>query len=98
MNLYQAGHVGAGEKGGLLLSKSPGAPQKLGAAGMLRDLGFAGSQHPLGDEAGKYLLPNSYVAVLDGNPFLENALAGAASARRTKSSCVVFGILEVENK
>ena len=98
LNLYQAGHVGAGEKGGLIPGKSPGSPQKQGAAGMLRDLGFAGSQHPLGDEAGKYLLQNSYVAVLDGNPFLENALAPAASAKRTRISCVVFGILEVENK
>jgi len=32
--------------------------------------------------------------VLDGNPFIENALGSAASAKRTKSSAVVFGILD----
>jgi hypothetical protein len=39
-------------------------------------------------------LPNSYLAVLEGNPFIENALGAAASPLRTKSSAVVFGILE----
>jgi hypothetical protein len=38
-------------------------------------------------------VPNSYLVVLDGNPFLENALA-ASSPKRTRSSAVVFGLLE----
>jgi len=48
----------------------------------------------LNDSAGKYLLPDTYIAVLDGNPFIENALGSASSPKRTKSSAVVFGILD----
>ncbi len=96
LNVYQADHVGAGEQGGLILSKTLPSPGKLGAGGLLRDLGFSANPDLLGDNAGKYLMPNTYLAVLDGNPFLENALGAAASAKRTKSSCIVFGILEAE--
>ena len=48
----------------------------------------------LSGSAGNYLQPNTYIAVLDGNPFIENALGSASSPKRTKSSAVVFGILE----
>ncbi|HTX22150.1 MAG TPA: hypothetical protein VMD27_09895 [Candidatus Aquilonibacter sp.] len=94
MNVYQANNVDAGQKAGLILSKQSQHVEKSGAAGLLRDIGFTARTDSLAANAGKYLSPNSYIAVLDGNPFLENALGSAASPQRTKSSAVVFGILE----
>jgi hypothetical protein len=94
MNFYEAENVAAGQKAGLIRSKQSQAPEKSGTDGLLRDLGFAARPDALKGGAGKYLLPDTYIAVLDGNPFIENALGPAASPRRTKSSAVVFGILE----
>jgi hypothetical protein len=93
MNIYQADNIAAGQKGGLILSKQSQAPEKSGAEGLLRAINFTASADSLNDSAGKFLLPNSYIAVLDGNPFIENALA-SSSPKRTKTSAVVFGILE----
>jgi hypothetical protein len=95
MNFYEARHVAAGQKAALLPSKQSQPPEKSGARGLNRDFGFAIARaDELNDSAGKYLLPSSYIAVLDGNPFIENALGSAASPKRTKSSAVVFGILD----
>jgi hypothetical protein len=58
----------------------------------LGSLGYAPS--PPGDESLNYLQPGTYLAVLEGNPFVENALGAAASAKRTRSSAVVYGILD----
>jgi hypothetical protein len=41
-----------------------------------------------------YLLPNSYIALLNENPFIENGLGSASSPKRTKSSAVVFGLVD----
>ena len=97
LNVSAAFNVGAGEKGGLISSK-PASAEKAGPNGLLHDLTFAPHVESLGENVGKYLLPNTYVAVLDGNPFVENALGAASSPKRTKSSCVVFGILEENEK
>ena len=93
MNFYQATNVAAGEKGWL----GPAAleqtvAEKTGAQGLLADISFAAHADGLGVK--RYLLPNTYIAVLDGNPFIENALGSAASPKRTKSWDVVFGILD----
>jgi hypothetical protein len=94
MKIFEANNVDAGGKGALVLSSQSATSEKSGPEGLLRDIGYAASTHSLYYGIGNYLLPNSYIAVLDGNPFIENALGGAASAKRTKSSSVVFGILE----
>jgi hypothetical protein len=95
MNLYEAGNVAAGEKAGLILSKQPPDSEQSGAEGLSHDFGFAVTRmDDLNASAHKYLLPNTYIAVLDGNPFIENALGLASSPKRTKSSAVVFGILD----
>jgi len=60
----------------------------------VRDLGFAAKSDALPGDSEKYLMPGTYLATLDGNPFIENALGSASSPKRTKSSAVVFGILE----
>ena len=95
MNFYEANNVAAGQKAGLILSKQSSTSEKSGAQGLKQDFGFTILRADgLNDSAGKYLLPNSYIAVLDGNPFIENALGSVASPKRTKSSAVVFGILD----
>jgi hypothetical protein len=97
MNFYEADNVAAGQKAGLILSKPPPTREKSGANGLLDAISFAAHTDSLNDQAAKYLLPNTYIAVLDGNPFIENALGAASSPKRTKSSAVVFGILETED-
>jgi hypothetical protein len=98
MNVYQAANVAAGEKGGLVFSKPSSVSGQGGANALLRDLTFAVHTDTLAADAPKYLLPNTYIAVLDGNPFIENALGAAASPKRTKTSCVVFGLLDPGEK
>jgi hypothetical protein len=93
MNLYHAGRIEAGAKGGLVPAKPSQSLEQAGPRGLLGDLGFTANPDSLHDGS-KYLLPNTYVAVLEGNPFVENALGAPAGAKRTKSSAVVFGILE----
>ena len=92
MNFYQVKNVDAGQKAELVSAPRPGQASEAGASEVWHDLGFTAQTDSL--DAGKYLLPNTYIAVLDGNPFIENALGAAASAKRTRSSAVVFGILD----
>ena len=97
LNFYHAENVAAGQKAGLIPVELHPSPLFSGAEGMLRDITFvarADLPEGLANTAGGNLLPNSYLAVLDGNPFIENALGTAASQLRTKTSAVVFGILE----
>jgi hypothetical protein len=98
MNVYQATGVAAGEKAGLIPSLQSSPSEKSGANGLLREITYAARPDSLDANAAKFLTPNSYLAVLDGNPFIENALGAAASPKRTKSSAVVFGILEAPEK
>jgi hypothetical protein len=46
------------------------------------------------NNATDYLLPNTYVAELETNPFMENGLGPKAKSARTRARCVVYGILE----
>lgn len=98
MNIYQANNVDAGQKAGLILSKTSVPRRQSGVQGLWHDTGFAANGDSLSNNAAKYLLPNSYIAVLNGNPFLENALGSASSHKRTKSADVVFGMLEPPDK
>jgi hypothetical protein len=93
MNIYQASNVVAGEKGPLAaFTPEQTVAEKTGVQGLLTDISFAAHTDGLGVK--RYLLPNTYIAVLDGNPFIENALGSSASPKRTKSWDVVFGILD----
>jgi len=98
MNVYQATGVAAGEKAGLIPSLQSSPAEKSGANGLLREITYVARADGLDAGAAKFLTPNSYLAVLDGNPFIENALGAASSPKRTKSSAVVFGILEANGK
>lgn len=97
MNFYQVNGVPAGQKTGLIPAKQSASLDKSGPDGMKRDLGFqANGADGLGTAAQSYLMPNTYIAVLDGNPnpFVENALSSDPNLKRTKSVAVVYGILE----
>ncbi len=92
--IYQADNIAAGQKSALVPSSLPPVTQGLGAQSLLRDLGFAANSEVLPGDPEKYLSPNTYIAVLEGNPFIENALGSAASPKRTTSGAVVFGTLD----
>jgi len=94
MNIYAATNVAAGQKAALVLTKDPPVAVKSGARELLHDLGFAASVRELDETSRKYLQPGTYLAKLEGNPFIENALGAAASPKRTRSSALVFGILD----
>jgi hypothetical protein len=94
MNIFEADNVAAGQKAGIFPSKLSQQSGKSGPVGLWHEIGFAAPADSLKDGAGQFLMPNTYIAVLDGNPFIENALGAASSPKRTKSSSVVFGILE----
>ncbi len=96
MKLYEAGSVDAGQKAGLIPSKLDPQAGRGGPARLWREIGFAANPDSVIANAQNFLLPNTYIAVLDGNPFIENALGSASSRKRTRTSCVVFGILENE--
>jgi hypothetical protein len=101
--IYQAANVGAGEKAGLSSAKTAGSPgnspvlpvaEEGGVDELLQKIGFGAQVEGLKDGAARLLLPNTYIAVLDGNPFIENALGSAASEKRTTTSAIVFGFLD----
>ncbi|HEX3626420.1 MAG TPA: hypothetical protein VH280_13465 [Verrucomicrobiae bacterium] len=99
MNFYQANNVPAGQKTGMIPAKQSQPLDQSGPTGLRRDLGFgAVGADKLGSGAQRYLMPNTYIAVLDENPFLENGLSAHSSPKRTKSIAVIFGILENSQK
>ena len=91
--IYRADNVAAGQRAGFA-GTGASSTNGLGAEGLFRDLGFAADQDFLGNNPKKYLLPGTYIAELDGNPFIENALGPAASPKRTRTAAVVYGILD----
>lgn len=95
MNLYEANNVAAGQKTALISSKQLRTPERSGPYGLKRDMGFSISSADILDSSSvqTYLMPNTYIAVLDGNPFIEDALTSTPNPKHTKSVSVVFGIL-----
>jgi hypothetical protein len=95
---YVASNIPAGQMALLSAAKNAQGAGKFGVAGLLRDVGFTASTNYLDPDASKYLKPGTYIAVLDGNPFIENALGLPAGAKRTKASAVVYGVLDPEEQ
>jgi len=93
LNLYEANNVAAGQKAGLVPSQKVRLEQS-GPGAMFREIGYTANADTVNEKTARHLTPNTYIAVLDGNPFVENALGAAASATRTKASAAIFGLLE----
>lgn len=91
--IYEAENVPAGQKANLLAVSGVAAAGASGAIGLFHEIGFAADKDFVGSNAKKYLMPGTYIAKLDGNPFIENALGPAASPKRTQAAAVVYGIL-----
>lgn len=91
--IYQAGNIAAGQTAGLIPSGIPRVSDQLGAGEFLRAIGFA-TQSTWLNNPERFLRPGAYIAVLEGNPFIENALGPAASPKRTRTTAVVYGLLD----
>jgi hypothetical protein len=89
--VYTLTNIAAGQKVSLPPStNSLNRAEQLGVRALLEK---CGPQADLSD-ATTYLLPNTYIAELNGNPFLENGLGPKAKSARTKAHAVVYGTLE----
>lgn len=89
--IYSATNILAGQKAALTLTtETLKKNEQLGARTLLEK---CGAQADLSD-ATTYLLPNTYLAEMNANPFFENGLGPKAQSSRTKSHAVVFGTLE----
>ncbi len=91
--IFQASDIAAGQEAAIR-STGTRTKQQKGLHAMFADTGFAAKLDPSNIDVATYLRPNTYVAVLDGNPFIENALGPVSSPKHMKSSAVVFGMLE----
>jgi hypothetical protein len=89
--IYLATNVPAGQK--VTLSATGTSLRKDDQLGVRTLLEKCGPQANL-TGATSYLLPNTYIAELAGNPFFENGLGPRAQAARTKSHAVVYGTIE----
>jgi len=92
--IYEARNVAAGQTASLIASGDLRISERLGAEGLFHDIGFTARTDSLNGNVKKYLLPSTYVAELEGNPFVENALGPAASPKRTRTAAVIYGILD----
>jgi hypothetical protein len=98
--IFTATNVAAGQKVKLTLSSQN--PQLWRSAGSVQALADKIGFNQLGDyaftNAFEYLSPDSYIAELEGNPFLENGLGARSKSARTKARSVVYGLLETTSK
>jgi hypothetical protein len=94
MNYYHAENLPAGQPATLAPVKETPSIMRQGPGALFRDRGYTAASAGDGDAALAYLQPGTYIAELDGNPFIENALGAAASPKRTQSAAVVYGILD----
>jgi hypothetical protein len=65
---------------------------KLGPHALFEQAGFAGHSALLSTNAAAYLLPGTYLAELEGSPFLETGFGDRST--RTRSRAFVYGVLD----
>jgi hypothetical protein len=92
--IYSVGNIAAGKKAVLFSDPQSHFTQRLGARAYFEKFGFIVGDNFSETNVADYLLPGSYVADLETNPFLENGLGEKAKSSRVRSRAVVFGILE----
>jgi hypothetical protein len=93
-HVFAATNIAAGQKLTLPASTELLKKEQLGPRKLLEDCGVQGNVL----DGTIYLQPNTYVAELDANPFIENALGAKAQSSRTKSHAVVFGTIDSPEK
>ncbi len=91
--IHKASNIAAGQKAALSGIEDSSAGRQ-GVRSMFDRGGFSPEAEFLTATAATCLSPNTYVAELETNPFLENGLGPKAKSTRTKSRSVVYGILE----
>jgi hypothetical protein len=92
--IYSAANIAAGKKAVLFTDPQSHLTQRLGARAYFEKFGFMIGDNFSETNITDYLLPGSYIADLETNPFLENGLGEKAKTSRVHSRAVVFGILE----
>jgi len=91
-NIFQARSIAAGQKATLTpTGRAIQGQEKAGPRQLLRDASFAVK---LPADTEKFLQPGTYLANLEGNPFVEPGLGSADRPERNRASAVVFGVLE----
>lgn len=96
-NLYEATNISAGQLVGPIAPGAEHVNNPLGLGRLRTDLGLGNStarKDDLNRSLAAYLVPGSYIAELDGNPFIENALGTYASPKRTITDALVYGLLD----
>jgi hypothetical protein len=92
--IYRATNVAVGQKAALSPnSANPSVTDQLGPRLLFERTGFQAWNSDT-SAITAYLLPNTYIAELDANPFLENGLGARGKSVRSRERSVVFGILE----
>jgi hypothetical protein len=94
-NILLATNLAAGQKAAL----APGAANlkvtdKLGPKLFLERVGWTAQNEESCGTFPAYLLPGTYLAELEANPFLDNGLGAKAKSARVKQRAVVYGLLE----
>ena len=97
--IYEVTNLPAGQLAGPVAPGGAKVLSHLGVSRLRTDFGLGNSgarTDALKSGLQAYLVPGSYIALLDGNPFIENALGAAASPQRTLSDSLVYGLLDPE--
>lgn len=89
--IYTLTNIAAGQK--ILLPASTASLKSSEEFGPRALLDKSGPQANLAD-ATTFLRPNTYIAEMDANPFLENGLGPKAKSARTRAHAVVYGFLD----
>lgn len=93
--IYSAANILAGRKATLSPNAAaPNVTDELGPRALFDRAGYCPGEDTLATEAVSYLLPGTYLAELNSEPFLENGLGPKAKYARNRSRSVVYGILE----
>lgn len=93
--VFIADSVGAGEK--VNLSRSPESPnlrEQAGARALFARVNYGGQAAQLAGKEISFLLPGTYIAELEGSPFLDNGLGPSVKKARVNTRTFVYGILE----
>jgi hypothetical protein len=91
--IHTAANVVAGQRA-VLSASGESVSAQTGVSVLLERLSYSPWGHGGSNEIATSLVPGSYFAELESNPFVENGLGERASSARLRSLALVFGLLE----